>query len=127
MARLSCLGRSGAVAVALGLTGMLAACGQVATAPHPRASVNCASTVPGKTDFGSTGATTFLPAGVALCDLGSRRAPSDPHLLDLAALIPRGRVRQVWILHGGRRPDQVMVEWVAQRRPATYVDDFHRN
>src|SRR5919199_1276306 len=53
------------------------------------------------------------------------RGPNDPHELDLSLLIPRGtRLRQVWFIHGGRKRDQVLVEWVRSRRVSVYAGDF---
>jgi hypothetical protein len=41
------------------------------------------------------------------------RGPNDPHDFDLSMLIPRHtRLRQVWFIHGGRKPDQMLVEWL---------------
>ncbi len=49
--------------------------------------------------------------------------PDDPHEFDLSQLIPRRtRLRQVWYLHGGQRPDQVLVEWVKAQRISLYGD-----
>ncbi len=52
------------------------------------------------------------------------RGPNDPHDFDLSFLIPRrARLRQVWFIHGDRKPDQVLVEWIRSRRISLY-DDF---
>lgn len=49
--------------------------------------------------------------------------PDNPHQFDLSQLIPRNtRLRQVWYLHGGQSPDQVLVEWVKSKRVSTYGD-----
>jgi hypothetical protein len=62
---------------------------------------------------------SFALAPIALCGAGQRRASEDPHQVDLGSFIPHGsRLRQVWFLQGGGLADQVLVEWVAQRRPA---------
>lgn len=53
------------------------------------------------------------------------RGPNDPHDFDLSMLIPPGtRLRQVWFIHGGRKPDQVLVEWVRSRIVSLYWQDF---
>jgi hypothetical protein len=57
--------------------------------------------------------------------VGRVRGPDDPHELDLSLLIPRrSRLRQVWFLHGGRQPDQVLVEWIRSRTVSVYGGDF---
>lgn len=61
---------------------------------------------------------SFALAPLPLCAAGLTRGPADPHALDPAALIPRGRVRHVWFLHGGRRADQVIVVWTDRERAA---------
>src|SRR5207237_9816259 len=53
------------------------------------------------------------------------RGPNDPHDFDLSLLVPRrARLRQVWFLHGGRQPDQVLVEWVRSTRVSLYGGAF---
>src|SRR5439155_6860954 len=53
------------------------------------------------------------------------RGPNDPHDFDLSLLIPdRGRLRQVWFVHGGRLPDQMLVEWVRSRTASVYGQAF---
>jgi hypothetical protein len=54
--------------------------------------------------------------------------PNDPHDFDLSQLIPRGaRLRQLWYLHGGRKPDQVLVEWIRTRKASLYRQDLPEN
>src|SRR5436190_6435765 len=53
------------------------------------------------------------------------RGPNDPHDFDLSMLIPHGaRLRQLWYIHGGRQPDQVLVEWIRHVAPALYGDSL---
>jgi hypothetical protein len=53
------------------------------------------------------------------------RGPNDPHDFDLSLLIPHGtRLRQAWFIHGGRLPDQVLVEWVRSSTVSIYGFDF---
>lgn len=57
--------------------------------------------------------------------IATARGPNNPHDFDLALLIPRGtRLRQVWFLHGGRQPDQVLVEWLRSNTVSLYGDHF---
>ena len=57
--------------------------------------------------------------------IAKTRGPNDPHEFDLSLLIPRGtRLRQAWFLHGGRQPDQVLVEWVRSRIVSLYEAEF---
>lgn len=54
--------------------------------------------------------------------------PNDPHDFDFSLLIPRGtRLRQLWFVHGGRKADQVLVEWVRSRIVSLYEEDFPRD
>lgn len=53
------------------------------------------------------------------------RGPNDPHDFDLSYLIPHGsRLRQIWFIHGGRLPDQVLVEWIRSTRTSLYDMDL---
>jgi len=53
------------------------------------------------------------------------RGPNDPHDFDLSMLIPRSsRLRQVWFIHGGGMPDQVLVEWIRSNAVSPYGSDF---
>jgi hypothetical protein len=36
----------------------------------------------------------------------------------------RARLRQVWFIHGGRQPDQVLVEWIRSRTVSLYGYEF---
>ena len=57
--------------------------------------------------------------------IATTRGPNDPHDFDLALLIPHGsRLRQVWFIHGGRQPDQVLVEWIRSRAVSLYGYEF---
>lgn len=68
---------------------------------------------------------TIRPGRPLLLPVKARtKGPNDPHDFDLSILIPRGsRLRQVWFLHGGREPDQVLVEWIRSRTVSLF-DDF---
>jgi hypothetical protein len=51
--------------------------------------------------------------------------PNDPHQFDLSLLVPeRARLRQVWFIHGGRKPDEVLIEWIRSSRASIYGFDF---
>lgn len=53
------------------------------------------------------------------------RGPNDPHDFDLSLLIPRGtRLRQLWYIHGGRQPDQILVEWIRSPHVSMYDHVF---
>jgi hypothetical protein len=54
------------------------------------------------------------------------RAPNtNPHEFDLSMLVPqRARVRQVWFIHGGSRPEQILVEWIRNASPAIFAQDI---
>ena len=63
------------------------------------------------------------PRAVRLPVTALTRGPNDPHQFDLSLLIPRrARLRQVWFVHGGRQPDQVLVEWVRSGAASIYSD-----
>jgi hypothetical protein len=72
-----------------------------------------------------------LPVGVQagpplrLHPVARTLGPNDPHDFDLSQLIPRrSRLRQVWYLHGGREPDQVLVEWIQTPKVSLYGDEL---
>jgi hypothetical protein len=54
--------------------------------------------------------------------------PNDPHDFDLSQLIPReARLRQLWYVHGGAKPDQLLVEWIRTSTVSLYGQDLPRN
>jgi hypothetical protein len=56
------------------------------------------------------------------------RGPNDPHDFDLSLLVPdRARLRQVWLVRGGRQADQILVEWIKARKASLYGMDFSQN
>ena len=60
--------------------------------------------------------------------VAATRGPNDPHDFDLSQLVPPGtRLRQLWYLHGGRKPDQVLVEWIRTSRISLYWQDLPSN
>jgi hypothetical protein len=62
---------------------------------------------------------------VRLPVIARTRGPTTPHDFDLSLLIPpHTRLRQVWFLHGGRRADQVLVEWVQRGVVSLYAYRF---
>jgi hypothetical protein len=64
-------------------------------------------------------------APIRLPVIVTTRGPNDPHDFDLSLLIPHGaRLRQVWFIHGGRQPDQVLVEWIRSRTVSLYGYEF---
>jgi hypothetical protein len=67
-------------------------------------------------------------APVRLRIIATTRGPNDPHDFDLSLLVPRRtRMRQVWFIHGGRQPDQVLVEWVRTNTVSLYGQSFPEN
>ena len=60
-----------------------------------------------------------------LAVIATTRGPNDPHDFDLSLLIPAGsRLRQLWFVHGGHAPDQVLVEWVRTTTVSLYGYEF---
>jgi hypothetical protein len=103
-----------ALALALVTAGFLAGCGGSEEKPRTFAAGRKHLAVPSP------------PARLPV--VASTRGPNDPHDFDLLLLIPHGtRLRQVWFIHGGRKPDQVLVEWVRSRIASLYSMDFPEN
>ena len=66
-----------------------------------------------------------LPPAKPLSTIAATHGPNDPHDFDLSLLVPRGsRLRQLWFIHGGREPDQVLVEWVRSKTVSLYGSVF---
>lgn len=70
-------------------------------------------------------ATVKSGAAERLPVVAETRGPADPHEFDLSLLVPRGaRLRQIWVLHGGRRPDDMLIEWVRSTTVSLYGEAF---